>query len=104
MTGRHRLRSLALSFAVLTATGAAAPSWAKDADDPVDQFQSVLRALPEADEGHIRALSGGRGADILNVDLACDHLVSEANDDRCDERQSVLALVGDQDAQVLGFK
>jgi hypothetical protein len=29
--------------------------------------------------------------------------MAEADDDRCDEGQAVLALVGDQDAQMLGL-
>ncbi len=37
MSGRHRLRSLMLSFAVLSATGFNAPIWAKNADDAVEQ-------------------------------------------------------------------
>ena len=37
MLGRHRLRSLMLSFAVLSVTGFSALTWAKNADDAVDQ-------------------------------------------------------------------
>ncbi len=37
MSGRHRLRSLVVTFAMLSATGLNAPLWAKNADDAVDQ-------------------------------------------------------------------
>lgn len=49
-----------------------------------------------------RAQRSGHRSDVLDVDLPCDHLVTEGDDDRGNERKSVLALVGDQDAQIIG--
>jgi hypothetical protein len=37
MTGRHRMRSLLLTFAMLSAAGFDMPGWAKNADEAVDQ-------------------------------------------------------------------
>ena len=71
-------------------------------DDLVDQFERVLRALAEPDERDVGSLSGGYGGDVFDLDLAGDHLVSERDHGGGDEREAVLALVGDQDAQVLG--
>jgi hypothetical protein len=73
------------------------------AHDLVDQLERVVRALAEADERHVGALPGGHGADVVDLDLARDDLVSQGDHDRCDERQAILALVGDQDAQMLGL-
>jgi soluble lytic murein transglycosylase len=42
MTGRHRMRSLVLSFAMLSATGFDARVWAKNADDAVDQTAMAI--------------------------------------------------------------
>jgi hypothetical protein len=53
----------------------------------------VVRALPEADERHVGAVPGGHGAHIFDLDLARDHLMSQGDHDRCDERQAILALV-----------
>ena len=64
--------------------------------------ERVLGALAEPDERDVRSLSGGHGADVFDLDLARDHLVSERDHDRGDEREAVLALVGDQDAQMVG--
>jgi len=44
MTGRHRMRSLMLSFAMLSATGFSASVWAKNADDAVDQTAMAILA------------------------------------------------------------
>ena len=72
-------------------------------NDLVDQGECVLGALSEADERNIGALSGGRRADVLHIDLARDHLMPERDDDRSDERQPILALIRDKDTQVLCF-
>jgi hypothetical protein len=72
-------------------------------DDPVDQFERVLRAAAETDERHIGALTGRDLADVLDLDLACDDLVSQGDHDRGYEGETVLALIGDQDAQVLAL-
>ena len=71
-------------------------------DDLVDQFECVLRALTEPDERDVGSLSCCHGGHVFDVDLAGDHLVSERDHGRRDEREAVLALVGDQDAQMLG--
>ena len=71
-------------------------------DDLVDQLECVLRALAEPDERDVGSLSGGHGGHVFDLDLAGDHLVSERDHGRRDEREPVLALVGDQDAQMLG--
>jgi hypothetical protein len=56
-----------------------------------------MGALSETYERDVGTLPGGRWADIRDVDLPRDHLVSEPYDDWSDERQAILALVGDQD-------
>ena len=73
------------------------------AHDLLDQVERVLRALSEPDERDVGSLSGGHGADVRDVDLARDHLVSEGDHDRGDEREAILALVGDQDPQMFGL-
>ena len=65
-------------------------------DDPVDQFQGVLRALAEPDECDVGSLPGRDGGYVVDLDLAGDHFVSERDHGRGDERETVLALVGDQ--------
>ena len=62
------------------------------------------RALAESDQCDVGSLAGGDLTDVRDVDLARDHLVSERDHDRSDERQAVLALVGDQDAQMIGVE
>ena len=42
MGGRHRLHSLLLSFAMLSAPGLDAQGWAKNADDVVDQTAMAI--------------------------------------------------------------
>lgn len=56
----------------------------------------MLGALPESDERDVGPLPAATGADVLDVDLTGDHVVAEGDDDRVDEREAVLALVGDQ--------
>ena len=63
----------------------------------------MLRALAEADERDVGPLACGHGADVLHLDLARDHLVSQGDHDRGDEREAILALVGDQNAQMVGL-
>ncbi len=64
--------------------------------DLVDQLERMLRARPESDERDVGPLSRGDWPDVRDVDLPRDHLVSECDDDRRDERETILALVGDQ--------
>ena len=58
----------------------------------------MVGALAEPDEGDVWALDGGHRRDVLDVDLACDHLVTQSGNDRRNEREAVFPLVGDQDA------
>jgi hypothetical protein len=67
-------------------------------DDPVDQSQRVLRALAEPDKRNVGPFPGRHGADVLDLDLARDDLVSQRDDSLRDEREAILALVRDQDA------
>ena len=65
--------------------------------DLLDQSECVIRVGAETDERHVRPFPGGDRADLLDVDLAGDHLVPECRDDRSDEGQAIDALVRDQD-------
>src|SRR3954454_3753936 len=71
--------------------------------DLVDQGKGMLRALSETDQGDIRPLLGGHGSDVHDVDLAGDYLMPEVRDDRRDECQPILALIGDQNLEMLGL-
>ena len=70
-------------------------------NDLADQGQRMIRARAEADERHIRAFSRRDGADVLDLGLARDHLVAQLHDDTSDDGEAVLALVGDQHAQMV---
>jgi hypothetical protein len=59
--------------------------------------------FPEADEGDVWSLSSCHDPDILDGDLSRDHLVAERGNDRRDDREAVLPLVGDQHAQMLSL-
>ena len=65
--------------------------------------ERMLRALAEPDERDVWSLAGGHSADVFDLDLTGDHLVSRRGHDRCDESEAILALVGDQDAQMVGL-
>jgi hypothetical protein len=73
------------------------------AHDLVDQVERVLGVCSESDERDVGAFPGGHGAEVLDVDLTRDHLVAEGHHDRSDESEAIFALVGDQDAQVVGL-
>jgi hypothetical protein len=60
----------------------------------------VLGVQPETDEGDVRPLPGRHRADLLDVDLAGDHLVPETGHDLREELESLALLVGDQNAEV----
>ena len=60
-------------------------------------------AFSEADERDVGPLAGGHGSHVLDLDLPRDHLVSQRDHDRSDQRQPILTLVGNQDAQVVGL-
>ena len=64
----------------------------------------MLRAETQADEGHVRPLPLRRGADLLDVDLAGYHVVTEPDHDLRKQLEPVTPLVCDQDSEVqLGF-
>jgi len=63
----------------------------------------MLRARSQTDQRDIRSLARGYDTDVLDVDLTGDHLMPEARDYRRDERQPILALVRDQDSEMLGL-
>src|SRR4051812_47626476 len=70
-------------------------------------FSTRWSACSELSPRPTRATSGRSRAvhcsDVLHLDLARDHFVPERGDDRWDERQAILALVRDQNAQVLSL-
>ena len=70
-------------------------------DDLRDQLEGVLRAQPETDECYIRPLPLGGGSNFLDVDLASDHLVAEADHDLRKQLEPIAPLVRDQDAKML---
>ncbi len=57
----------------------------------------MLGALAEPDERDVGAFPSRGWADVLDVDLA-RHDLSEADHGRGDERESLFALVRDQDS------
>ena len=70
------------------------------ADDLGDQLEGVLGVQAETDEGDVRPLAGGDRADLLDLDLAGDHLVPEPGHDLREQLESLALLVGDQDAEM----
>ena len=71
--------------------------------DLLDQVESVLGAFAETDEGYVRPFPRRHGSDVLHFDLARDHLVPESGDDGRDESQAILALVRDQNTQMISL-
>jgi hypothetical protein len=71
--------------------------------DLLDQREGVLGALSQPDQRDVRSLPGGHGSDVVDLDLAGDHLVPERGDDRRHEGQPILSLVRDQHTQMLGL-
>ena len=71
--------------------------------DLLDQVESVLGAFAETDERYVRPFPRRHGSDVLHFDLSRDHLVPESGDDGRDERQAILALVRDQNTQMIGL-
>jgi hypothetical protein len=57
--------------------------------DLVDQSERVHRARAEPDKRDIGPLASGRGADVLDVDLAGDDVVTERDHRRRDKREAV---------------
>ena len=71
--------------------------------DLLDQVERVFGALAESDKRDVRPLPGGDGPDVLDIDLACDHLVPECGDDRRYRHKVIRSFVRDQYAQMFGF-
>ena len=69
----------------------------------LDHRERVIGALAEPHQRDVGALPRRHRADVLDVDLPRDDVVSERGDDRGDERQAVPALVRDQDPEMLGL-
>ena len=63
----------------------------------------MVGALAEPDQRDIGTFSRRRRPDILDIDLASDHLMPETGDDPRDELQAIPSLVRDQNAEVLSF-
>ncbi|HEV8565139.1 MAG TPA: hypothetical protein VGR41_09490 [Actinomycetota bacterium] len=72
-------------------------------DDLLDQLERMGGAFPESDERDVGLLPGRHGADIGDVDLPSNHLVSKPSDDRRDERQAVLSLVRDENPEMVNL-
>ena len=72
-------------------------------NDLLDQGQGVDRALSQAHERDIRPLPHGHGSDVVDLDLASDHLVPQRGDDRRDEGQPIAPFVRDQYSEMFGF-
>src|SRR5690348_14176301 len=66
------------------------------ANDLRDQVQRVLGAQAEPDECDVRPLSGRHGADLLDIDLARDHVVPKLRDHVREKLEPVATLVCDQ--------
>ena len=62
-------------------------------DDFRDQFESVIGVQPKADERDVGVLPRSHRADLLDVDLARDHLMAETCHDRCEQLEPVLFAV-----------
>src|SRR5207247_6123794 len=65
-------------------------------DELRDQVEGVLRAKAETDEGHIRPLPLGGGSNLLDVDLASDHVMAEADYDLREQFEPIALLVRNQ--------
>ena len=63
----------------------------------------MLGRQAEADDCDVGSLARRRRADILDVDLAGDHVVPEPDHDLGQQLQPFALLVGDQDTKMLGL-
>ena len=68
-------------------------------DDLRDQLERMLGAQPKTDERDVGVLPRSHRADLLDVDLAGDHLVTETSHDLGEQLEPVPSLVRDQDAE-----
>ena len=71
------------------------------ADDLVDQLQRVLGAITQPYERDVGSFPVGHGTDVLDFDLPGYDFVAERGHDLSYQREAVLALVCDQDTQML---
>ena len=71
--------------------------------DLVDQLERVLGTFAEPDKRDVGSLPGGHRTDVLDIDLARDHLVSQRRPRSERPEPAILALVRDQDTQMLGL-
>ena len=65
------------------------------ADYMVDQVERVRGSFLRADQRDVGPLPGGDGGDVLHIDRAGDHFVTEADDDRRHMIEPGRALIGD---------
>ena len=70
-------------------------------DDLRDLLERVLGALAEPDQRHVGALPRRHGRDVGDVDLAGDHLVTEAGHHLGEHLEPIGPLIRDQDAKVM---
>jgi hypothetical protein len=61
----------------------------------------VRRRDPEPDDGDVRTLARGRGSDVLDVDLARDHVMAEPDHHLRQQLQPFALFVRDQNPQML---
>ena len=94
--------------ASLTKSGSGA--WSNDdhgagglPDDLLDQAERVVGALAQSDERDVGSFSRRDRSDVLDLDLARDHLMAKGGDDRRNQRQAILPFVRDQNAQMFGL-
>ncbi len=67
------------------------------ADDLGDQVEGMLGVQTQSHQCDVGPLSGCHGADFLDVDLTCDHLVPEPGHDLGEQFEPLALLVRDQD-------
>ena len=65
--------------------------------------ERVLGALTEPHERHVGPLPSRDRPDLVDLDLARDHLVPQRRDDRRHQGEPIAPLVGDQHAEMLCF-
>jgi hypothetical protein len=64
----------------------------------------MLRGDSEPDERDIRVFSCGRSTNVFDVDLACDHIVSEPDHNLGEQLEALSLFVRDQNPKVRGFE
>ncbi len=61
----------------------------------------MLGALAETHDRDVGPLTSDERSDVLDIDLSGDHLMAQGNDGRGHERETILALVGEQRTELL---